>query len=507
MSVRSMVFPLRMGPALALAALSAVLAQAGFPPFNLWAASLVCLAPLVIALNGQSPRAAFFVAWTHGLLRSVWGFHWLTGTIERFGGLGLLPAVGLLLVLSAYHGCRVGLAGWLGARAQGGGWPYSPSFAAAYIATEAVFPLLFPWYLATSVHRAAPELLQVAELGGPIAVGLVILAPSLALAEAITGWRRGGTIPWRPVGAGFLVPLLAALYGQIRMAQVERDIQAAPTVRLGLVQANRPMTDATGYLDVLLALTESARTAGAELVVWSESAVQNAYPHLTYTTALPRDITGTLGVPTLFGVRMVRQPVPPETSKERWNSVVIADASGAVLGRYDKHVLLPFGEYTPFGDQLPALKTLLAHTGSLTPGTTNEALPFGDHRLLALICYEDILAAYVNRAVVAGNPDLLVNVTNDSWFGDSAEPWIHLGEARLRAIEHRRFLVRATNSGPSGVVDANGRDVVQSRVWTRELVMAEARFMRSVTPYERWGEAPWWFVSVLSFGMALWKRR
>lgn len=503
----AMVPPLRMGPALALAALSAVLAQAGFPPFNLWGVSLVCLTPLVIALHGQSPRRAFFLAWASGLVRSLLGFSWLTGTIERFGDLGPAPAFGLLFVLSAYHGCRVGVAGWLAARAQARGWPLSVSFAAAYVATEELFPLLFPWYLATSVHSAAPELLQVAELGGPIAVGLLILAPSLGVAEAVTARLQRRAIPWLPVATGLLVPLLAAVYGHVRMGQVEVDIQAAPTVRLGLVQANRPMKDPTGYLDVLLALTEEARKAGAELVVWSESAVQNAYPHLTYTTALPRDITGTLGVPTIFGVRMVRQPVPPETAKERWNSVVIADATGTVLGRYDKHVLLPFGEYTPLGDHLPAMKKLLSHTGSLTAGTTAEALPFGDHRLLALICYEDILPAYVNRAVVAGNPDLLVNVTNDSWFGDSAEPWIHLGEARLRAIEHRRYLVRATNSGPSGVIDANGRDVVQSAVWTREVVMTEARFMRAVTPYERWGEAPWWVVSALAVAMALLKRR
>ncbi len=499
--------PLRLGPAAGLAALAAVAAQAGFPPFNLWGLALFCLAPLLVALRGQPLKRAFFIAWVYGFVHSVWGFRWLTGTIERFGDLGVFPAFGLLVVLSAYHGCRMGLAGWAAGRAEANGWSHTLSFAAAFVATEVLFPLLFPWYLATSVHSAAPELLQVAELGGPIAVGLLILAPSLAIGEGITALRKGVTIPWRLVTAGLLVPVVAAVYGRVRMAQVDLDIAAAPPVRLGLVQANRPMNDPTGYLDVLFQLTAEARTAGAELIVWSESAVQNAYPHLTYTTALPRDITGALGVPTIFGVRMVRQPVPPETAKERWNSVIIADATGTVLGRYDKHILLPFGEYTPLGDWLPALKKLLTHTGSITAGTTNEPLPFGDHRLLALICYEDILPSYVNRAVVAVNPDLLVNVTNDSWFGDTAEPWIHLGEARLRAIEHRRYLVRATNSGPSGVIDANGRDVVQSAVWARELVMTEARFMRSVTPYERWGEAPWLVVSGLAFAMALLKRR
>jgi apolipoprotein N-acyltransferase len=119
------------------------------------------------------------------------------------------------------------------------------------------------------------------------------------------------------------------------------------------------------------------------------------------------------------------------------------------------------------------------------------------HNVTMLICYEDILPGFTNAAVKKGDPELLVNITNDAWFGDTAEPWEHLALAQLRAIEHRRFFVRGTNSGVSAVIDPVGRVVAHSGVMQQETVLAPIRWIRSRTVYELVGDWLWYAISAL----------
>jgi apolipoprotein N-acyltransferase len=112
------------------------------------------------------------------------------------------------------------------------------------------------------------------------------------------------------------------------------------------------------------------------------------------------------------------------------------------------------------------------------------------------------LPSLVNRTVRHANPDLLVNLTNDAWFGDTTEPWIHLALAQLRAIEHRRFLVRSTNSGVSGIIDAAGRVVLHGGTFREEALVGSVRFVRAQTIYEALGDAPYWIVTVMIGMMA-----
>ena len=116
-----------------------------------------------------------------------------------------------------------------------------------------------------------------------------------------------------------------------------------------------------------------------------------------------------------------------------FNTALLADEKGEILGRYDKQFLLAFGEYLPFGETFPVLYDWSPNSGRFTPGTSIEPLVLGEHRISALICYEDILPSFVNKIVAHADPDLLVNLTNDAWFGDSTEPWIHFALAKMRA--------------------------------------------------------------------------
>ena len=212
-----------------------------------------------------------------------------------------------------------------------------------------------------------------------------------------------------------------------------------------------------------------------------------------------------LGVPAIFGAVLVRR-VNDARRYVLFNSALITDATGTVKGRYDKQFLLAFGEYLPFGETFPELYEISQNSGRFSPGTTLKPLPLNGHEIATFICYEDIDAGFVNSIVRSGDPDLLVNITNDAWFGDTTEPWIHLALAELRAIEQRRYLVRSTNSGISAFVDPVGRVVAHTNPFKMEALAHEIAWVHASTPFEWWGNVPWWLVSIASFALAFRKR-
>jgi apolipoprotein N-acyltransferase len=209
-----------------------------------------------------------------------------------------------------------------------------------------------------------------------------------------------------------------------------------------------------------------------------------------------------LGVPALFGAVLVGSGTGAG-SYRAYNVALATDAAGKVVGRYDKHFLLAFGEYLPFGETFPVLYEWSPNSGHLTPGTSIDPVPLDGHPVTTLVCYEDILPAFVNGAVNHGHPEMIVNVTNDAWFGDTTEPWIHLALAQMRAVEHRRYLLRSTNSGVSAVVDPVGRVIAHSGTFRQEAVDAVAHWMNGPrTGYEIWGDIPWWTAAFAIFVMA-----
>jgi apolipoprotein N-acyltransferase len=245
---------------------------------------------------------------------------------------------------------------------------------------------------------------------------------------------------------------------------------------------------------------------GAGLVVWSEAGVPQAFREANYTRAIPRALTGNLGVPTVVGTVIHRVPQKRGERGVSFNTALMAGEDGTILGRYDKQYLLAFGEYLPFGDTFPYLYELSPNSGRFTPGTSLEPLRWNGHSIATMICYEDIIPGFVNKLVAHGDPDLLVNLTNDAWFGDSTEPWIHLALAKMRAIEHRRFLVRATNSGVSAIVDPTGRVVVHGETFKEQSILGDARFMRATTVYGVVKDVPWYLATLAIAAMAFVRR-
>jgi apolipoprotein N-acyltransferase len=491
-----------------LAFVSGLLYWVAFPGIDLWPVSFVALVPLFVALAGQTPKRGFWIGWTAGFGMTVTGFYWLSYTLQVFSGFPLPLCWLFQAILCGYQAGRIGLFGWLATRGERRGWGRGLTLTLAFVGSELTFPLLFPWFYGATVHQVLP-LLQVAELGGPIAVSLVLLAFNYALSELVLA-RLATRTPNKRVLAVALVPVLAAVYGWIRIHQVDARSAAADKVEVGLVQANMTLMgkreNKSEGLARHLRLTQELKEQGPlDLVVWSETSVMSAFLEDEANQKVRQLFARKLGVPALFGGVLAR-PVADAREYALFNSALLTDHKGTVVGRFDKQYLLAFGEYLPFGETFPKLYEWSPHTGHFQAGNSFKPLSLGDRQIAVVICYEDVLPGFVNREMREGEPELIANLTNDAWFGDSTEPWIHLALAKLRAVEQRKFFVRSTNSGVSAFVDPVGRVISHTKTFEQVAQRATLRWLKGKTPYTLWGDLPWWLATLASFVFAFRRR-
>ena len=517
------------------AILSGILYFVAFAGFDQWWLSFVCLVPLYISLHGQPTRRAVWLGFLTGLAMNLGGFYWLLNMLKVFSGFPTPLCLVFVVIICAFQGSRLAFMGWLHGRATNRGWPVPWVFGAAFATSELVFPLLFPWYFAATVHNA-PVLMQVAELGGPILVGLVLVAVNMAIAEPLRARleasRVGAPTPSayrgsvtteersrlqldrRVIGVGVIALTLAVLFGAVRISMVKSTIARSESVRVGYVQANMGLMQKREKpgegLRRHVELTEKLRDEGVDFVVWSESSVTSPVPEDigTKTPHYANRFAAKLGVPLVFGAVLYRDDEAVQR-RRYFNTAIATNAKGEITGRYDKQFLLAFGEYLPFGEDFPILYKWSPHSGAFTKGTSLEPVDVEvkgvKHKVSVLICYEDILPTFTNRMVDHANPELLVNITNDAWFGDTTEPWEHLALAKFRAVEHRRYLVRGTNSGVSAIVDPIGGLVSNTKTFVQDAKVSEIRWMKGHTVYEMVGDAPWWLLA-LGIGFASFRR-
>jgi apolipoprotein N-acyltransferase len=188
-------------------------------------------------------------------------------------------------------------------------------------------------------------------------------------------------------------------------------------------------------------------------------------------------------VPFVIGSdQIVREP-----ALQYFNSAFLVSDDGSTGGVYQKMHLVPFGEYVPARNLLFFAGRLVASVSDFSPGQTLTLLSVGGRMVSVAICYEVVYANEVRRSVAAGS-ELLTTITNDAWFGPSSAPYQHFAQAVMRAIENGRYLVRAANTGITGIVDPYGRVLAETGLFEQTVVVGEARYVRSRTLYTRIGD-------------------
>ncbi len=468
-----------------LALATAALMILSFPSVNWSLLAALALAPLLAALARESRHGRrFLLGYLAGTVYWFGACYWIQGVLENHGGMGFWGSWGAFLLFALAKGLHMAVFA-LAAGVVIRRFYAIPAVAAIWVAIEATHgPLGFAWQTLgnAGINMSVP--LRLAPYTGVYGVSFVFAMTGTAL--ALVALRRDRReLAW--LLALFLLYLLPEL-----------PPAARGTERAVLIQPNLPETVrwtwqslAKARVEVgALSLQTALRGDGTppRLMVWPEVPAPLSFDEdrefREQATRLARAARSSF----LFGVIASAPDGGP------LNSAMLLGPSGEYLGRYDKINLVPFGEYVPpfFG----FVNAITREAGDFRPGKELKVFRADGRRIGAFICYEAVFPHFVRR-FAAGGAEVLVNVSNDGWFGRSAARMQHLNIARMRAVENRRWLLRATNDGVTAAIDPAGRVMQRLAPYERDALDALFSFEAEKTLYTRLGD---WFALVCAAG-------
>ncbi|MGD9875812.1 apolipoprotein N-acyltransferase [Desulfococcus sp.] len=498
-----------------LAAGAGLLLTAAYPDVDLDWIAWAALVPLLTALKGASVRTAFRRGMVTGMVHYLTLIYWLVHTMRTYGGLPWYLAVPPLFLLSAYLSLYIGVFAAALARIPG----VAPAMAAApmlWTGLEYLRASLlsgFPWELLGYSQYRHLHLIQISDISGVYGVSFLVVMGNAVLFLSFAALTRR---PWqgRPIRGRHVLSGLAAVltavvgvwgYGVFRLQATGQAVAAAPTLRAAVVQGNIDQmikwdpAFQEQTVEKYLILSRSI-TPKADLVVWPETAVPFYFlnePKLTERVVR--------GVRESGAYYVIGSPAFEQINGDiaYYNSAYLISPDGRPTGRYDKVHLVPFGEYVPLRQWLPFVRKLVAHVGDFKTGEMGKTLvvegagrlfPAADRsdiRIGILICYE-IIFSDLARAAAKNDAGILVNVTNDAWYGRSSAPYQHFSMAVFRAVENRRALIRSANTGISGFVDPTGRIGGMTPLFVDAVLAQNLPVLSEKTVYTRTGD---WFAA------------
>ena len=490
----------RAGAALLWAGLGAGIALGQAPLGWVWAA-LPALAVLLARLPRHgTARAAGFTLWLAGLGYFAASLFWIVEPFliepEIHGWMAPFALVGMAGGMALFWG----LAGWVAARVATGG-ARTALVGVALVAFELLRGHLFggfPWAMLGHAWIDTPLLALAPYMGaGGLSLLLVLAALTVALPQ---GWAARA-------GSGAVA--LAALAGLWLWGGAQTDLppDRGPVVRLA--QPNAIMSEkwvgdnAVRYFFRLIRQTDAPAAIPPALVIWPETAVDFLLENPGNGLSLMADAVAAQGdgARLVFGVQRLQDA-------RFFNALAVLTPQAEVTHIYDKHHLVPFGEYVPFAEWITGTR-LAGFAGQAllgySPGPGPVVLDLGTAgRVLPLICYEAIFPRHTRTLE---RPDWILQITNDGWFGELTGPFQHLAQARLRAAETGLPLIRVANTGVSAVIDARGGAVADIPLGAEGFLDAAIPGALPPTFYSRWGDWPVWLVLTLLAGATLLAQR
>jgi len=486
---------------LLLAGSSGLLLTASFPKLGLDFLAWFALVPLLLAVRPHSVRQSFKLGFAAGLVHFLTLLYWLVYTMRTYGNLPYPVAVSILVLMAGYLALYVGAFTAAVAACGSGTFVYFLGIPVFWTAAEYLRSFLlsgFPWELLGYSQYSRLNIIQMADISGVYGISFLIALSNAALSlcfpapagkapAARPGAKR------RAVAAMLCFAAVFGLfwaYGKVRIGRIERLAAAAPLVRISVVQAsideaikwNPAFQESTTRTYVRLSL--SAVKDRPDLIVWPETAVPFYYLANVRLTDIVREGIRKAGTDFLIGSPSF---VMQGERIDYYNSAYLIDADGRVAAKYDKVHLVPFGEYVPLKKYLPFLGKMVENVGDFKTGKIGDTVPWRNGRLGIQICFEIIFPG-LSRAMVQNQALLLANMTNDAWFGKTAAPYQHFSMAVFRAVENKRSLVRAANTGISGFVDPVGRVVAKTPLFKEVVMTRRVPLMKTSTFYTRNGD-------------------
>jgi apolipoprotein N-acyltransferase len=469
--------------AVAYAALSGLLVAASFPTFGLWYLAWIALVPLLAALRDQSVKTGLRLSGIFGLAYFCGTIYWVTNSIHFYGHVPLIPAVLIMLLFSFILALFVTPFGAAVVHLR----KHQPGI--LFLAAPAVWVTLelartrlfsgFPWALLGHSQQTVLPVIQIADITGAYGVSFLIVLANIAVAEFLADRKK--FVP-PVVAAAALVTALG--YGYFRLGGEYGEGAVKVSVVQGNIEQDKKWDPAyqTEVIDTYKRLTQEAIEQKPDLVIWPETATPFYFGGSGDNARLTADLlqyVKSTRTPLLTGSPTYQ--VKPGRVIELRNSAFLISQNGTPHAVYHKIHLVPYGEYVPMKKVLFFVEKMVQAIGDFQAGTEYTVMKFrpaGNGREITLstvICYEIIFPDLV-RKFVRGDAGIMTTITNDAWFGRTAAPYQHFSIAVFRAVENRVPLARAANTGVSGFIDAKGRVLETSGIFT------EAVLTRTLAP-------------------------
>jgi apolipoprotein N-acyltransferase len=477
---------------------SGILISLAFPVFDLFFLAWAAFVPLLLSLRGKSGKESFSIGFVFGIVYFFGTLYWIYHSINYYGGVSFPASISVVLLLCCYLGLYPALFSFL----------FSSMLRKTKLPALLIAPVIwvvleflrsyaltgFPWSsIGYSQYKFLP-MIQVADITGVYGISFLVLAVNGAIVDALILKDRVKEMPLFPVSftyAGFvtlaLVLVFSLGYGAWRLGQERKGHLITVGIVQGDIEQDKKWEPRyqQEVLDTYFALSKTAASSSPQLIIWPETAVPFLFGTDKDNSEKLVDFEKKLGTELLFGSVLVK-----EASKDNIllsNSAVLLDKGGNTIYSYDKIHLVPFGEYVPLRSILFFIDKLVAGIGDYVPGKEYVKAETGFGDFGTLICYEVVFPGLVRKFYADGG-DFIVNITNDAWFGKTTGPYQHFSMAVFRAIENRKPLIRAANTGISGFIDSSGRVLAKTPLFQRLTLTETVKTDGTLSFYTKYGD-------------------
>ncbi|MFH0845632.1 MAG: apolipoprotein N-acyltransferase [Pseudomonadota bacterium] len=477
------------------AILSGLMLTASFPPGGLEWLIWFSLFPLLKTLGDTTPSQSFRLGLVTGLTHYLTLHYWVIIVLQKYGGLNILISLGALVMLCFYLALYPAVFSCFYSYARRSRFLALTS-AGAWVGLEYVKGNAltgFPWCLLGYTQYRNLDLIQIADLVGVYGLSFLVVLSNVLICILFSerALKKKALFPWETAIA-LLMATFTFVYGHDRLIRI-KELQNGdrPSVKIVVVQGNVDQSikwDPAYQEETMrryLSMTLSARPFRPYLIVWPETAAPFFFQEntdLSHRISLCSKMSNAW---LLFGSPAYERE---EGRVKYYNRAYLLSPDGELSGFYDKSHLVPFGEYVPLQRFFPFINHLVQAAGDFASGDKTAPLRLSSFSAGVLICYE-VIFPELGRRQTRDGAGILVNLTNDAWFGMTSAPYQHLSMAVLRAVENRRPLVRAANTGISAIIGPEGKIISQSDLFMEEVLKNEVRLGDSSCPfYSRYGD-------------------
>lgn len=473
--------------------ISGILLILSFPKFGEGFIAWVALIPLFYSLKDiRRLSEGFSQGFVTGFICHIGILYWITYVVVHYGNLPYYAGISATLLLAAYLSLYTAIFATGLVYFRGKDIPLIIVAPALWTGLEYAKSHLFtgfPWEnLAYSQYLYTP-LIQIADVTGIYGVSFLIVMVNVIIYDLLV-IKHDRRKVIKEVIAGCVIIIITYGYGMLMIQHMKKSMKHADSMDVSIIQGNIDQNLKWNSqfqketIDIYKNLSLAKVASGLMLIVWPETATPFFFQEMTDMHKKVLDVAKESKSWLLFG--------SPSYSREEkgisfFNSAFLLSPDGQICDKYDKIHLVPYGEYVPLRKLFPFISKIAVGVGDFGEGKGFYPLSIFNHKLGVLICYEGIFPEY-GRSYKNAGADLLVNITNDAWFGMTSAPYQHLSMTTFRAVESRLYVVRAANTGISAVIDPTGKITTRTNLFKKISLHETIQFMNDKTFYMLYGD-------------------